>query len=71
MNDIRSYYGVVLAPSDGLLLGGVRRHISSRFRTAEAAEAWTGAVISGNVGAGRTIESFRVAPSQLEPQIDE
>ena len=41
------YRGVVEA-SSGLLLGGVRRHVSSQFDTKAEAQAWIEAILEGN-----------------------
>jgi hypothetical protein len=56
---MRAYKARIRAMS-GLLLGGVKEHVSSPFETREQAEAWLAVVIQGNREAGRDVDGGQI-----------
>jgi hypothetical protein len=60
--------GVVLAKS-GLLLGGVKRHVSARFASKGDAHQWALTVKLQNTAAGRDVFAIEVLGSNLSPEI--
>lgn len=65
-----SFIGTLKA-GKGTLLGGVKVHRSSRFKTRASAQSWLKQAVKGNRDAGRDVASSGVETSTLAPQIDE
>ena len=66
---IKSYCGVVVARHDNLLIGGVKRHVSSRFQTYEQAQSWTETIMASNRVAVRGCDGT-IEPSTHTHEID-
>lgn len=63
-----SWVGIATA-TEGVLLGGVKRAVSSRFATEEAAKRWLSVVMKANAECGRPCKG-KVFNSQKAPEID-
>ena len=66
-----SYYVVVFAANKNLLVGGVNKHMSSRFETERQAKTWKNIIIDTNKASGRKIRLAEVRISSLAPEIME
>jgi len=64
----KSFRGSVTA-GKGLLLGGVKVVMSSRFETIQQARDWIEVTVKANQQAGRDIFYVGIEPSGLEPEI--
>ena len=67
----KSYYGVIEAADRCMLLGGVKVHQSSRFKTRESAKCWVENSVQVNKDAGRYVGAYTVVESDLDPEIEE
>lgn len=65
---IRSYIVVIVA-GKGVLLGGVKRHFSSRFASRADAESFMATSVEQNQLAGRDIISAEIRESHQKPEI--
>jgi len=67
---IKSWYGIITA-GDGLLIGGIRMHVSSRFETQKNARDWAEMCAQENEEAGRDVDTVSVMPSIKKHEISE
>lgn len=65
---VKSYYAVLSADT-GLLLGGVQRVQSSRFKKRYDAAMWLDTIIIGNEQAGRHLTNPNIIKSDCDPEI--
>lgn len=54
----RQYRAIVVG--DGILIGGMRRHVSSWFDNRADVNAWAQAIKEGNVDSGRKVASVTI-----------
>lgn len=66
---VRSYFGLFKA-GDGVLLGGVKSHESSRFESESDANSWLEVCVKANLEAGRDVAFKTVMASERMPEIE-
>jgi hypothetical protein len=71
MSKTKSYYGVIEAADRCMLLGGVKVHRSSRFKTRKSAKTWMENSVQVNKDAGRYVGAWTVVESDQPPEIEE
>lgn len=62
---VREGYVGILEAASGVLLGGVKRHVSTAFDNREDAQAWLDQAVETNEGAGRKIKNAHVSPAKI------
>jgi len=63
-----SYYATVQA-GKGTLIGGVKRHVSSRFSTKAMAELWLSVVLEENAKAKREVLNSAIVASKKSAEV--
>jgi len=66
---IKSFIATVEVRDKGLLLGGVKRNVSSRFESFQDAVHWSDEVIRANLEAGRDPVFGGIRASTLIPEV--